>query len=172
MLNRLLTRDLLRERTERDPSEARLGFAPRRKSERKELSSDGMGSDIPIRVPVELRNVFRATLSPGGSLFLRCLRIQTAMRRAATAPNTAPGKNPAITALVGKAEQLPSSAAEYCESVGVGVMTLEESVVGEPIAESGLDSVADSIEVSVEVPDKVAVEDFVELVVRAVVVDV
>jgi hypothetical protein len=107
--NKLLTRDLLRWRTERAPSELRFGFVRRRKSVRKELSSEGMGSEMPIRVPVDLRNVFWATFSPGGRLCRWCLRMQTMRRSAATAPKTVPGKKPARTALVGKVGHLASA---------------------------------------------------------------
>jgi hypothetical protein len=111
VLNRLFTRDLLRERTERELSELRLEFVLRRKSVRKELSSEGIGSDMPISVPVDLRKVFCATFSPGGGLLCRCRRMPTVMRRAATAPNMAPGKKPARIALVGNEGQDDSALA-------------------------------------------------------------
>lgn len=138
---------------------------------RKELSSDGMGSDMPISVPVDLRNVLLWSFSPGGSLFLRCLRIQTVSIKAATAPKTEPGKKPARTAFVGKAgqefsvsETLLQEAAEYCEALGVGSAILDESTavmedrspaigIAESVVVSASVAVEDSVEWSVEDSD-------------------
>lgn len=149
---------------------------------RKELSSEGMGSDMPISVPVDLRNVLWWTFSPGGSLFLRCLRIQTVRIKAATAPNTEPGKKPARTALVGKAGQessvsdtLLKGAAEYCEAVEVGSAILDESTavmedkspaigIAESVVVSAPAAVEDGVECSVEDSDVDSDEVEVEIV--------
>lgn len=69
------------------------------------MSSDGIGSDIPINVPFLVRSVNCATLAEGGR-FCRRLRRQYGIKNARAAPKMAPGKNPARMAGVGKEGQL------------------------------------------------------------------
>jgi hypothetical protein len=99
--NRLLTRVPVRCSMERAPSEFRFGGRLSRKSVRQALSSEGMGSEIPISVPVDVRFVFWATRTDAGRCLALYCRMQRARRRASAAPQTAPGKKPATTAPVG-----------------------------------------------------------------------
>lgn len=117
VLRKDLTREPVRCRRERVPSLARRriplfawllfvsGLWQARKSVLIAVSSDGIGSDIPINVPFLVRSVNCATLAEGGR-FCRRLRRQYGIRDAKAAPKMAPGKKPARMAEVGKEGQL------------------------------------------------------------------
>lgn len=69
------------------------------------MSLDGIGSEIPTTVPLEVRSVKCAALADGGR-FARRRRRQYIISAVRTAPKTAPGKKPARMAPVGKDGQL------------------------------------------------------------------
>lgn len=148
----------------------------RRKSVRNAVSPAGMGSDIPVRVPLDVLLVKCATLAAGGR-FLLCFRRQYSVRAAETAPKMAPGKKPARTAPVGKDGQVvfwvPVRTAGSLVFVFVAASALEEDrdwdflevldsggVVGMTTRES--DSKASSVVVGVvDVANVVGDSDFV-----------
>ena len=115
LLRKLFTRDLVRWRRDargEAPTASLLLLLPRRskKSVRRAVSLDGIGSEIPVTVPLEVRSVKCVTLADGGRFALR-RRRQYIISAVRTAPKTAPGKKPARMAPVGKDGQLWSSEA-------------------------------------------------------------
>lgn len=142
-VKRLRTR-LRTERIERPLIEFRReSFGRRRKSVRYDASSEAMGLEMPRTAPEEERWDQRIPLLGMflGSWFSCCFlrarrRRHVVIRRARTAPKTAPGKKPAATAPLGNAEHDEGSAAAAAVERGVTAVPRDvELEVGELEAE-------------------------------------
>ena len=107
-------------RVERPPIEERLARGGlRRKSVRYEVSSWGMGFDMHNLAPEEERWDQLGPFLPSciSHSSFRARRKQKVIKRAATAPRTAPGKKPAAIAPAGKEGHEVDSAAHAVEFV-------------------------------------------------------
>ena len=134
-------------RVERPPIEERLARGGhRRKSVRYEVSSWGMGFDMHNLAPEEERWDQLGPFLPSciSHSSFRARRKQKVIKRAATAPRTAPGKKPAARAPAGKEGQEVDSAEHVVEFVdfsdegdGTGVIVSWGIVEVVPVVDDG-----------------------------------